>query len=133
MIFVVSWFSGLFYLPRLFVNLALEPEAAAKARLLTMARKLFRFTTILAVPAVAFGLWLFAGYGIGLHGPHNGWMHAKLALVVLVIGYHHACGVMLRRFERGANHRTDRFYRVFNETSVALFAGIVVMVIVKPF
>ena len=69
LIFVVSWFSGLFYLPRLYVNLAMENDPQARARLLTMARKLFRFTTILAIPAVLLGLWLFVGYGIGLHGP----------------------------------------------------------------
>src|SRR5450755_3286679 len=88
-IFVVSWFAGLFYLPRIIVNLALETDPTARARLLTMGRKLFRFTTILAVPAVLFGAILFAGYGIGLRGPGNGWMHAKLLLVICVIGYHH--------------------------------------------
>ncbi len=132
-IFVVSWFAGLFYLPRLYINLVLESDPQAHARLLTMARKLFRFTTILAVPAVAFGLWLFVGYGIGLRGPGNGWMHAKLALVLVVIGYHHACFTMLRKFERGTNRRSDRFYRVFNESAVLLLAAIVVLVIVKPF
>jgi putative membrane protein len=132
-IFVVSWFSGLFYLPRIFVNLALEKNPEARARLLTMGRKLFRFTTILAVPAVLFGAWLFVGYGIGLRGPGNGWMHAKLLLVLGVIGYHHACGILLRRFERGASTRSDRFFRIFNESAVLLLAAIVVLVIVKPF
>lgn len=133
LIFVVSWFAGLFYLPRIFVNLAAETDATARARLLLMGRKLFRFTTLLAVPAVLLGLWLFAGYGIGLRGPGNGWMHAKLLLVVGVIGYHHACGTMLRKFERGANTRSETFFRWFNESSVALLAAIVVLVIVKPF
>ena len=133
LIFVISWFSGLFYLPRLFVNLALENGTDAHARLLTMARKLFRFTTILAIPAVLLGLWLFLGYGIGLRGDGNGWMHAKLFLVLCVIGYHHACGILLRKFERGANTRSDRFFRVFNESAVLLLAAIVVLVIVKPF
>lgn len=132
-IFVVSWFAGLFYLPRILVNLALERSPEARARLLTMGRKLFRFTTILAVPAVLFGAWLFAGYGIGLHGPGNGWMHAKLLLVVCVIGYHHACGMMLRKFENGTSSRSDRFFRIFNESAVLLLAAIVVLVIVKPF
>ncbi len=132
-IFVVSWFAGLFYLPRLFLNAAAEDNDAARARLLMMARKLFRFTTILGIPAVLFGAWLFLGYGIGLHGPGNGWMHAKLLLVLCVIGYHHACGTMLRKLERGAPSRSDRFYRVFNESSVLLLAAIVVLVIVKPF
>jgi putative membrane protein len=133
LIFVASWFAGLFYLPRLFINIALDPDAGVRARLLTMARKLFRFTTILAIPAVLLGLWLFVGYGVGLHGPGNGWMHAKLFFVLCVIGYHHACGMMLRKLERGAPPRPDRFYRVFNESAVLLLAAIVILVIVKPF
>jgi putative membrane protein len=92
-VFVASWFAGLFYLPRIFVNLAMvAPESVAeRERLLLMARKLMRFTTLLAVPAVGLGLWLWIGYGIGW-GPGNGWMHAKLFVVLLVLGYHHACG-----------------------------------------
>ena len=88
-VFIVSWFAGLFYLPRLFVNLADVKDVATTERLLMMARKLYRFTTLLMVPALVFGLWLWLGYGIG-RGPDNGWMHAKLALVVVTIGYHHA-------------------------------------------
>lgn len=132
-VFIVSWFAGLFYLPRIFVNLALEHDATARARLLIMGRKLFRFTTIIAIPAVIFGMWLFVGYGIGLRGPGNGWMHAKLFLVLCVIGYHHACGMMLRKFEAGSSTRSDRFFRIFNESAVLLLAAIVVLVIVKPF
>jgi putative membrane protein len=84
------------------------------------------------VPALVFGLWLWLGYGIGL-GAGNGWMHAKLVLVLGVIGYHHACRGMLRRFEGFANRRSDRWFRVFNEASVLLFAAIVVLAVVKPF
>ncbi|MGC7532585.1 CopD family protein, partial [Pandoraea pneumonica] len=84
------WFAGLFYLPRIFVNLAMETERAAITRLLIMARKLFRFTTMLAIVAILLGLWLLFGYRIGLTPP-NGWMHAKLALVLVTIGYHHGC------------------------------------------
>ena len=132
-IFVISWFAGLFYLPRILVNLALETEPSAHARLLLMGRKLMRFTTILAIPAVVFGLWLFVGYGVGLRGPGNGWMHAKLFLVLLVLGYHRACFTLLRKFERGVNKRSDKFFRVFNESAVLLLAAIVILVIVKPF
>jgi putative membrane protein len=133
-VFIASWFAGLFYLPRIFVNLALvAPESVAeRARLVLMARKLFRFTTFLAVPALGFGLWLWLGYGIG-RGPGNGWMHAKLALVLLAIGYHHACGVLLRKFVTGADRRGERWYRWFNEVPVLLLLGIVVLVVVKPF
>jgi len=131
-VFIAAWFAGLFYLPRIYVNLAQQSDPAVQSCLLGMARRLYRFTTLLALPAVLLGLWLFAGYGIGV-GPGNGWMHAKLFLVLLVIGYHHACGVMLRKFEQGRNTRSQRFYRVFNEVSVLLLALIVVLVVVKPF
>ena len=82
-VFVASWFAGLFYLPRIFVNLAMVPAGsnAERERLLLMARKLMRFTHILAVPALGLGLWLWLGYGIT-----GGWMHAKLAVVLLTLG-----------------------------------------------
>jgi protoporphyrinogen IX oxidase len=133
-VFVASWFAGLFYLPRIFVNLALvaEDSEAERARLLMMARKLYRFTTILAVPAIGLGLWLWLGYGIG-RGPGNGWMHAKLALVLAAAGYHHGCGVLLRKLERGTPPRSHVWYRWFNELPVLLLAAIVILVVVKPF
>ena len=133
-VFVASWFAGLFYLPRIFVNLAMVPpeSVAERARLLLMARKLMRFTTFLAVPALVFGLWLWLGYGIG-RGPGSGWMHAKLALVLVVLGYHHGCGVLLRRFQGGSNRRSHRWYRWFNEVPILLLLGIVLLVVVKPF
>jgi protoporphyrinogen IX oxidase len=131
-VFVASWFAGLFYLPRIYVNLAMVApgSAAERDRLLLMARKLLRFTTLLAVPALAFGLWLWLGYGIGRG---SGWMHAKLAVVLLVIGYHHACAVMLRKFAAGAPARSHRWYRWFNELPVLLLLAAVVLVVVKPF
>jgi putative membrane protein len=127
-VFIASWFAGLFYLPRIFVNLAQETNSAAVERLLGMARRLYRFTTMLAVPAVLLGLWLWLGYGFA-----GGWLHAKLALVVLVIGYHHACGSLLRKFENGANKRSHAWYRYFNEVPVLLLLAIVILVVVKPF
>ena len=133
-VFVASWFAGLFYLPRIFVNLAMVPQdsAAEYARLLLMARKLLRFMTLLAVPAVALGLWLWLYYGIGL-GPGNGWMHAKLLVVLLVLAYHGYCAVLLRQFERDANQRSHRWYRWFNEAPVLMLVAVVVLVVVKPF
>ncbi|MGQ3118226.1 MAG: CopD family protein [Hydrogenophaga sp.] len=133
-VFVASWFAGLFYLPRIFVNLAMVPpeSVAERERLLLMARKLMRFTTILAVPALALGLWLWLGYGIG-RGAGNGWMHAKLAAVVLILGYHHACGLLLRRFVKGTQRRSHVWYRWFNEVPVILLVAVVVLVVVKPF
>ena len=133
-VFVASWFAALFYLPRLFVNLAMVPadSHAERERLLLMARKLYRFGSILMVPAIGLGLLLWLYYGIG-RGPGSGWMHVKLLLVLGVIGYHHGCRRLLRRFEQSGNRRRDPWYRWFNEISVLLFTAIVVLVVVKPF
>ena len=133
-VFVASWFAGLFYLPRIFVNLAMVPpeSVAERARLLLMARKLLRFTTLIALPALAFGLWLWLGYGIG-RGPGNGWMHAKLAIVLLAIGYHHACGRVLAKFEGSRNTRSHVWFRWFNEVPVLLLLAALMLVVVKPF
>ena len=128
--FVISWMSGVFYLPRIFVNLAMETDAASTARLLLMARKLYRFSMWLSVFAVAFGVWLiYLQYGWSM--PH--WLHAKLFFVVLVIGYHHACGPILKKFEQGVNQRSHKWFRVFNEMPVFMMLAIVLLVVVKPF
>ena len=134
LIFVASWFAGLFYLPRLFVNLAMVPadSHAERERLLLMARKLYRFASLLMLVALALGLVLWLGYGVG-RGPGQHWLHAKLALVVGAIGYQHVCRRLMRDFEQSANRRSHRWYRVFNELSVLLFAAIVVLAVVKPF
>jgi putative membrane protein len=132
-VFIASWFAGLFYLPRIFVNLAMEDNEVARARLLLMARKLYRFTLMLSVLAVLLGLLLWLGYGLGLRGPGNGWMHAKLTLVILVLGYQHACGSLLKKFERGANTRSHKWYRWFNEVPVLMLLAITILVVVKPF
>lgn len=133
-VFVASWFAGLFYLPRIFVNLAMvAPDShAERERLLLMARKLYRFANVLMVVALVLGLVLWLGYGVGL-GKGYGWMHAKLLLVVAVIGYQHMCRRLLRDFEQLANRRSHKWYRVFNEVTVLLFIAIVVLVVVKPF
>ena len=133
-IFVASWFAGLFYLPRIFVNLAMVApgSVAERERLLLMARKLLRFTTLLAVPALATGLWLWLGYGVG-RGPGNGWMHAKQTVVALVLGYHHACGVILRKLVADTSQRSHVWFRWFNEVPVLLLLVAVVLVVVKPF
>ena len=127
-VFVVAWFAGLFYLPRIFVNLALEGDATARVRLLVMARKLYRFMTLLAVPALAFGLWLWLGYGIS-----GGWLHAKLVLVVLLVGYHHACGSLLRKFEENRSTRSHVWFRWFNEFPTVVLLLVVILAVVKPF
>ena len=131
-VFVASWFAGLFYLPRIFVNLAMVPAGsiAERERLLLMSRKLLRFTQILSVPAVGLGVWLWLGYGIG---QGSGWMHAKLAVVVLAIGYQHLCGRIHRQFVAMQNAKSHVWFRWFNEAPVLMLVAAVVLVIVKPF
>lgn len=131
-VFVTSWFAGLFYLPRIFVNLAMVPEGsdAERTRLLLMARKLLRFTTLLAVPAVGLGLVLWLVYGVGAG---SGWLHAKLLVVLATLAYHHVCARMVRQFEAGAGGRSHVWYRWFNEIPVLMLLVAVVLVVVKPF
>lgn len=133
-VFVASWFAGLFYLPRIFVNLAMVSPgpSAERDRLLLMATKLLRFTTLLAAPALLLGFWLWLGYGIG-KGPGNGWLHAKLVVVVLVLGYHHACAVLLRQLRQGSSRHSHVWFRWFNEAPVLLLIAAVVLAVVKPF
>ncbi|WP_353432566.1 CopD family protein [Polynucleobacter sp. MWH-UH23A] len=128
-VFITSWFAGLFYLPRIYVNLADEKNPDAYARLLGMADRLYRFMTILAVPAILLGLTLWLGFGVGAG---DVWMHAKLFFVILVMGYHHACFSLLKKFRAGLNTRSGVWYRWFNEVPVILLFVIVALVIFKP-
>jgi putative membrane protein len=132
-IFVASWFAGLFYLPRLFVNLASVPSDshAERERLLLMARKLYRFASLLMVPAIVLGLVLWLYFGIG-KGPGQIWLHIKMTLVLGAVGYHHICRRLLRDFESLHNRRSHKWFRVFNEVSVVLFAAITFLVVLKP-
>lgn len=126
--FVVSWFAGLFYLPRLYVNLALAEPGKEYDRLLLMAYKLFRFMTPLAVLALALGLLLWLGYGVS-----GGWLHAKLALVAVLVGYHGYCYRLLQDFVRQRNRRSHVWFRFFNEVPVLLLLAVLILVVVKPF
>ncbi len=130
--FVTSWFAGLFYLPRIYVNLAMVPAGSEpeRSRLLVMSRKLLRFMHGLAVLALAFGTWLWLGYGIG---KGSGWMHAKLTVVVLLVVYHVYCARLLRDFEAGTSRRSHVWFRWFNEAPTLLLLAAVVLVVVKPF
>lgn len=132
-VFASSWFAGLFYLPRLFVNLAMVPanSHAERERLLLMARKLYRFSSMLMVVALVLGLWLWLGFDLW-RGASALWLHIKLALVAAALAFHDACRRLLVGFERSVNRHTQRWYRVFNEVAVLIFAAIVVMAVVKP-
>lgn len=127
-IFVVAWFAGLFYLPRLFVNHAMETNAQAIARLILMEQKLYRFMLPLAILALGFGIWLMIAGGF-----RGGWLHAKLGLVIGLIAYHLYCGKLLRVLAEGHNQRSHTWYRWFNEIPVLLLVAIVILVVVKPF
>jgi len=137
-VFVASWFAGLFYLPRIFVNLAMVAPGsdAERARLLLMAGKLLRFTRVLSWPAVGFGIWLlvllWAVPGFG-QGPGNGWLWLKLGVVVLTLGYQEACGHLLRRLRDGHDAHGHVWFRWFNELPVLMLLATVILVVVKPF
>jgi putative membrane protein len=129
--FVTGWFAGLFYLPRIFVNLAMVPAPGAeRERLLLMAGKLQRFSKLLMTAALFFGLWLWLGYGIGMG---QGWIHAKVSLVVVLVVFQFLCGRQLASLRSGANARSHVWFRWFNEIPTLLLIVIVVLVVVKPF
>lgn len=128
-VLIASWFAGLFYLPRIFVNLAMETEPAAIDRLLLMSKKLYRFMTILMIPALTLGLILWLYYGLG---QQTLWMHLKLIIVLLLVGYHHMCKRLLTQFERGENQRSHIWYRWFNEVPVVGMLIAVALVVIKP-
>lgn len=128
---IVCWFAGLFYLPRLFVYHAMSDDEASKQRFETMERKLYRGIMMPAMLAsLALGIWLLV---LSPSWLQQGWMHAKLTLVVLLVGYHHMCGAQVKRFARGENKRSHTFYRWFNEVPVVVLLLVVILVVVKPF
>lgn len=128
-VFVVSWFAGLFYLPRIFVNLAMVPvgSQAERARLLLMSRKLYRFVTPIAFLSIGLGLWLWFDYGFT-----GAWLHAKTTLVLALVGYHFYCGKLLKEFELGKVQKTHVWFRFFNEVPVLALIAICILVVVKP-
>jgi putative membrane protein len=130
-IFMVTWFAGLFYLPRLFVYHAMAEDSASVERFKIMERKLyFGIMAPGAVLTIAFGLWLWLGW---FQGALGAWFHAKLALVALLVGYHLWCGKLLADFRHGRNTRSHVWYRWFNEAPVVVLFAIVILVVVKPF
>ncbi|WP_281647643.1 protoporphyrinogen oxidase HemJ [Parendozoicomonas sp. Alg238-R29] len=128
---MVCWFAGIFYLPRLFVYHAETTDREGSERFKIMERKLYRGIMMPSmILTLIFGFWLIhliPGY------MQQGWMHAKLTLVVLLIGYHHMCGAFMKKFANDNNTRSHKFYRVFNEIPVFILLGIIILVVVKPF
>lgn len=125
---MVSWFAGLFYLPRIFVNLAMEPNETAYRRLLFMAEKLYRFVTPIMLLTLASGIWLWLAYW----WPTPVWLGIKVALVVGLIGYHHMCKVLLKKFQMRTNQHTHVWFRWFNEIPVLVLVAVAILAVVKP-
>jgi putative membrane protein len=130
LLFVISWFAGLFYLPRIFVNHAMAEDEATRARLGLMEAKLYKFVTPIGTLAIVFGLWLWIAFSEIYTG---GWLHAKTALVLGLAVYHIYCGRLLRDFAAGRNRRSHVWYRVFNEIPVLVLIVVLVLVVAKPF
>ncbi len=131
-IFMVTWFSALFYLPRLFVYHAMADDEISNERFKVMERKLYYGIMMPGgVLTTIFGLWLIFGYGLGIDS--GGWFHAKMTLVVLLIGYHFYCGKLLKDFKYDRNSRSHVYFRWFNELPVLTLAGVIILVVVQPF
>jgi protoporphyrinogen IX oxidase len=129
-IFVVTWFAGLFYLPRLFVYHAVATDAVGLERFVVMERRLFSIMTLGATLAVVFGVSMIVeapGY------LHFGWLHVKLTLVAALIGYHIWCRALMTALREGRNTHSQRWYRMFNEAPALLLIAIVILAVVKPF
>lgn len=129
-VFVVTWFAGLFYLPRLFVYHAMSDDETTHSTLVTMQRKLLGITHVGGVLAVVFGLAMLIVVPAWLG---DRWMHAKLALVAGLIAYHAWCALLVQRFARGENTRSHVWYRWFNEIPAVLLIAIVLLAVLKPF
>ena len=130
-IFMVTWFAGLFYLPRLFVYHAMTQDAATSAQFETMERKLyFGIATPGGILTILFGAWLWSAYDIGAG---SGWLVAKLILVIMLVLYHIWCGRILKNFRTDSNTHSHVFYRWFNEFPVLVLIAGVLLVVFKPF
>jgi len=129
-IFIISWFTGLFYLPRIFVNLAMVPQdsKAEKERLLRMAEKLFRFMTPLGVLAIVFGLWMWFGFGLG-----GVWLHIKATIMVVLVGYNIYCGTIIKQFREDKNQRSHVWFRWFNELPTLLMFAAVFTAVLRAY
>ena len=130
---VVAWFAGVFYLPRLFVNHAMVEDDATKARLALMERKLHRFITPFMLLSVGLGTWLIFAGGFAETFRFHHWLHVKIALVAVLVGYNLWMGVTVKRFAAGQNTRGHVFYRVLNELPVLILVATIILVVVKPF
>lgn len=131
-IFMVMWFAGLLYLPRLFVYHATSEDTAGMERFKLMERKLFFIMTVGGVGAVVLGVWLLVDYAWAAYSASL-WLHLKLALVAALIAFHGHCAKLMMDFQRDQNRHGQRFYRIFNEIPALILIAVVILVVVKPF
>lgn len=125
---MVTWFAGLFYLPRLFVYHSMSDDVTSQERFKLMERKLYSFTTPSAIMTVLLGLWLWLGFGFS-----GTWLYIKLGLVAALVAYHMYCGKLMRDFQFGQNVRSARYFRWFNEIPAVILIAVVLLVMLKPF
>ncbi len=130
-IFVVSWFAGIFYLPRIFVNIRLTDSPEVKAHLNIMARKLYRFVTPFMILTIVFGAWMAVLNWTYLKAA--GWFHAKMTLMLLLVIYHFVCGYFRKQLEQNQCQKSHTFFRFFNEVPVLVLFAMVIFAVVKPF
>ena len=131
LIFVVMWYAGLLYLPRLFVYHAMSDDVIGIERFKVMERKLFMITTVGGVGALVLGLWLLGEYAWEAYS-QSLWLHLKLALVAVLIAFHVLCGKLMLDFRAGRNRHGHRFYRVLNEIPAVILIAVIILVVVKP-
>ena len=131
-IFMVAWFAGLFYLPRIFVNHAMAEEEAVRDRLALMESRLYRFIGPWMMLTILFGAWLLFDYAWAAWS-HMLWLHLKLALVAVLVAYHIYCGRIIRDFAQERNRRSHTWYRWFNEFPVLILFAVIILAVVKPF
>ncbi|WP_275099935.1 CopD family protein [Sedimenticola hydrogenitrophicus] len=132
LIFMVTWFAGIFYLPRLFVYHAMTEDEAGNARFKMMERKLYYFTTPWMLLTLLFGFWMLYDYAWAAYGK-MGWLHVKLLLIGLLVAYHLYCGRLVKQFARDQNLHSHVWYRWFNEVPVAILVAVVLLAVLKPF
>lgn len=130
LIFMVCWFAGIFYLPRLFVNHVMVNDENTRTQLAQMERKLYRFVTPFMFLTIGFGAWL-ASYNLDYY-LRSPWFLIKLALVALLVAYHFYCGVVVKQLANDKDQRGHVYYRIFNELPVLILFAVVLLVVIKP-
>ena len=131
LIFMVAWFAGLFYLPRLFVNHAMSENEDTRRQLSLMARKLYRFITPWMLLTLIFGIWMLVDYAWTAFADQL-WLQIKLVLIAVLVGYHFYCGTLVNQFEQGKNQRSHVWFRWFNEFPVIILFAVVLLAVLKP-